>query len=47
MAALTELKNQIAILSIEIAEKIMKEDLSKDEKQKKLVTKLINEIHFN
>ena len=47
MAALTELKNQIAILSIEIAEKIMKEDLSTNEKQKALVTKLLNEIHFN
>jgi F-type H+-transporting ATPase subunit b len=47
MAALTDLKNQIAILSIEIAEKIMKEDLSTNEKQKELVTKLLNEIHFN
>jgi F-type H+-transporting ATPase subunit b len=47
MAALTDLKNQIAILSIEIAEKIMKENLSTDEKQKELVTKLLNEIHFN
>jgi len=47
MAALTDLKNQIAILSIEIAEKIMKEDLSTNEKQKALVTKLLNEIHFN
>jgi F-type H+-transporting ATPase subunit b len=47
MAALTDLKNQIAILSIEIAEKIMKEDLSTNEKQKALVIKLLNEIHFN
>jgi F-type H+-transporting ATPase subunit b len=47
MAALTELKNQIAILSIEIAEKIMKEDLSTDSKQKELVNKLLDEIHFN
>jgi len=47
MAALTELKNQIAVLSIEIAEKIIKEDLSTDEKQKALVSKLLNEINFN
>ena len=47
MAALTDLKNQIATLSIEIAEKIMKEDLSTNEKQKTLVIKLLNEIHFN
>ena len=47
MTALTELKNQIAILSIEIAEKVIKEDLSSDEKQKALIKKLLNEIHFN
>jgi len=47
MSALTELKNQIAVLSIEIAEKIMKEDLSTNEKQKALVIKLLDEIHFN
>ncbi|NTW32988.1 MAG: F0F1 ATP synthase subunit B [Bacteroidetes bacterium] len=47
MAALTELKNEIAVLSIEIAEKIMKEDLSSSEKEKALVSKLLNEINFN
>lgn len=47
MAAITDLKNQLAILSIEIAEKILKEELSKSERQKELVNKLLNEIHFN
>lgn len=47
MAAITDLKNQLAVLSIEIAEKIMKEDLSTSDKQKALVTKLLNEVHFN
>lgn len=47
MAALTELKNQIATLSIEIAEKLMKVEMSDDQKQKALVEKLINEIKFN
>jgi F-type H+-transporting ATPase subunit b len=37
MAAITELKNQVAVLSIEIAEKILKTELSSDEKQKSLV----------
>lgn len=47
MAAITDLKNQLAILSIEIAEKILKEELSKSEKQKELMDKLLNEINFN
>ena len=40
MAAVTEIKNQVATLSIEIAEKIVKEKLSTDEKQKTLVSLL-------
>jgi F-type H+-transporting ATPase subunit b len=47
MAAITELKNQIAILSIEIAEKILQEELSKDDNQKKLVQRLLNDININ
>ena len=47
MAAVTELKNQVAVLSIEIAEKILKNELSKDEKQKSLVNNLVEEINLN
>ena len=47
MAAMTDLKNQIANLSIEIAEKILKEELSDEKKQKDYLRKLINEVHFN
>ncbi|MEI6764993.1 MAG: F0F1 ATP synthase subunit B [Bacteroidota bacterium] len=47
MAALTELKNQIAILSIEIAEKILQAELEKDDKQKVWIEKLLKDIHFN
>ena len=43
MAAITELKNQVAAMSIEIAEKVIKERLSDDEKQQKLVTALVEE----
>ena len=39
MKALVELKNQIAILSIEMAEKILKSELSNEEKQKELIEK--------
>jgi len=47
MAAITEIKNQVATLSIEIAEKIVKEKLSADDKQKALVDGLVEEINLN
>lgn len=47
MAAITELKNQVAILSIEIAEKILKEQLSGDDKQKAMVDNLLKEVNLN
>ena len=47
LAAVTELKNQVAVLSIEIAEKIVREKLSTDEKQKTLVDGLVEEINLN
>ena len=43
MKALTELKNQVADLSIEMAEKILKSELSNSDKQKELVNKALNE----
>ena len=42
-AALNELKNQVAGLSIEIAEKLLKAELSDDKKQKELMDKLIGD----
>lgn len=42
-AAISELKNQVADLSIEIAEKLLKAELSEDKKQKDLMDKLIGE----
>ena len=47
MAAITELKNQVATLSIEIAEKILKSELSSDEKQKSLVNTLLKDVNLN
>ena len=46
-AAIAELKNQVAILSIEIAEKILKSELSSDEKQKALVKNLLQDVNLN
>jgi F-type H+-transporting ATPase subunit b len=47
MAAITELKNQIATLSIDIAEKILKEELSDKERQKKHIDNMMDNISFN
>lgn len=47
MAALTALKNQIAILSLEIAEKVIRERLSDDPKQQALVAQLVKEVTIN
>jgi F-type H+-transporting ATPase subunit b len=47
MAAITELKNQVAALSIEIAEKILKDELSSAEKQKALIDNVVKDIVLN
>ena len=47
MAAITELKNQVATLSLDIAEKILKQELSTDDKQKALTTQLMEEVNLN
>jgi F-type H+-transporting ATPase subunit b len=47
MAAITELKNQVATLSIEIAEKVIRQQLSNDEKQKALVQDLLKDVKMN
>ena len=44
MAALVTLKNEVGKLSLEIAEKIIRERLSDDAKQNELVTKLLSEV---
>jgi len=47
MAAITELKNQVGMLSLEIAEKVLKAELASDEKQKALVNTLLKEVNLN
>jgi len=46
-AAITELKTQVAALAIEVAEKVVKEKLSNDNKQQELVNNLIEEVTLN
>lgn len=46
-AALTEVKDLVSSLSLEIAEKVLRENLSKDESQKALVEKFIKDVKVN
>ena len=46
-AAVAELKNQVASLSIEIAEKVMKSELSDTDKQLKLVEDMLGNATLN
>ena len=47
MAAITELKNQVAQLSIDIAENILKQELSGEDKQKALINSLLQDVKLN
>ena len=47
LAAITELKNQVAMLSIEIAEKILKSELSSADKQKAIIDNVVKDISLN
>jgi F-type H+-transporting ATPase subunit b len=46
-AALKEVKVQVALFSLEIAEKLMKKNLSSDKAQRDLVESYINELKLN
>jgi len=46
-AAISELKNQVASFSLEIAEKLVRQDLSSNDNQKALAEKLAAEVKMN
>jgi F-type H+-transporting ATPase subunit b len=46
-AAMAELKSQVASLSLEIAEKLLKDELSNKESQVKLVEKMLGDAKLN
>jgi F-type H+-transporting ATPase subunit b len=46
-AAVADIKNQVADLSLQIAEKVIKEQLSNDKKQIKLVDDMLGDIKLN
>jgi F-type H+-transporting ATPase subunit b len=45
--AIADLKNQVAVLSLEIAEKVIRQNLSNDTKQKELVGDLLKDVKVN
>jgi len=47
MRAVTELRNQVAILSVEIAEKILKEKMSDSAKQTEVMENILKEVTLN
>jgi F-type H+-transporting ATPase subunit b len=47
MAALTEIKTQVAALSIDIAERVLREELKSDERQKAIIDKYLQEAKLN
>jgi F-type H+-transporting ATPase subunit b len=42
--ALKEVRNQVAILSVDIAEKVLRKNLQSDKAQMDLVSQLMNEV---
>ena len=46
-AAISELKNHVADLSIQIAEKVIRQQLSNDDKQKQFVKDMLKDVKMN
>ncbi len=46
-AALTEMKNQVASLSVDIAERLLRKNLSDEESQEKLVERYLKDLNIN
>lgn len=47
MRALTDVKNQVAMLSIEVAEKILRQELTDTKTQEAVVNKFVNDLNLN
>ena len=46
-AAIREIKNQVVELSLQISERLLKKNLSKDKDQKKLIKEYIKDLKLN
>ena len=47
LAALSEIRNQVAELSVDIAEKILREKLKSDREQQELINRFLDDIKLN
>jgi F-type H+-transporting ATPase subunit b len=47
LAAITEVKNQVGLLAIELSEKILRRELAGKDSQEKYVAELVNDIKLN
>lgn len=47
MAALTEIKNEVGQLSIDIAEKLLRKKLADDKETQEIVDKMVADLHLN
>ncbi len=47
IGAISEIKNQVANLSLEIAEQVIRQELKSDDKQKELINKYLQEAKLN
>jgi F-type H+-transporting ATPase subunit b len=47
LAAMTELKNQVGVLAIEVAEKVLRRKLEDKQSQEQFVNQLVDEIEMN
>ncbi len=45
--AIEELRQQVALFSVEIAEKIMRHELRDDKQQKELINRILEDVRFN
>jgi F-type H+-transporting ATPase subunit b len=47
MAAMTDLKNQVAMMSLEVSRKLLKRELADPKKQEDFIRQLLDDIKFN
>ena len=47
MAALTDVKNQVGMMVIEVSEKVLRRELNNKAEQEKFVKELTNEVKLN
>lgn len=47
MAAITDIKNQVGVMSIEIAEKVLRKELEDGKAQERFVSKLVDDMKLN